>query len=66
MRSSPRPRTGRHPPAKSGTGATPANWVQGDNVIISPATSDDEARTLYPNGWTEHIHYLRTVADPVH
>jgi alkyl hydroperoxide reductase subunit AhpC len=46
--------------------ATPANWVQGDNVIISPATSNDEARSLFPNGWTEHNHYLRTVADPVH
>jgi len=46
--------------------ATPANWVQGDNVIISPTTTNDEARSLFPKGWTEHNRYLRMVADPVH
>jgi alkyl hydroperoxide reductase subunit AhpC len=44
--------------------ATPANWVRGQDVIIAPTLSDKEARELFPMGWTEHTHYLRTVADP--
>ncbi len=31
--------------------ATPVNWQQGDDVIIVPAVSDDEARQKYPDGW---------------
>ena len=31
--------------------ATPANWQHGDDVIIVPSLSDDEARKLFPNGW---------------
>ncbi|MCU0305030.1 MAG: peroxiredoxin [Thermoanaerobaculales bacterium] len=46
--------------------ATPANWAPGDDVIISPETSEKDARSMFPKGYTEHLHYLRTVADPVH
>ena len=31
--------------------ATPANWQQGDNVIIAGSVSDDDARETYPDGW---------------
>ena len=31
--------------------ATPVNWKQGDDVIILPAVSDDEAKQKVPNGW---------------
>ncbi len=31
--------------------ATPVNWKQGDDVIISPAVSDEEAKQKYPDGW---------------
>ena len=44
--------------------ATPANWMQGDDVIIVPAVSDDEARKKFPNGWTAPKPYLRIVAQP--
>jgi alkyl hydroperoxide reductase subunit AhpC len=44
--------------------ATPANWMQGDDVIIVPAVSDDEARKKFPNGWTTPKPYLRIVAQP--
>lgn len=44
--------------------ATPADWKQGDDVIILPSVSDETAKTLFPNGWTEHTPYLRTVAQP--
>jgi len=44
--------------------ATPVNWKQGEDVIIVPAVSNDEARVLYPNGWTELRPYLRVVAQP--
>jgi alkyl hydroperoxide reductase subunit AhpC len=44
--------------------ATPADWKQGDDVIILPSLGDDEARTLFPAGWTEYTPYLRTVAQP--
>ena len=33
--------------------ATPANWQQGDDVIILPAVSDEEAREKYPEGWQQ-------------
>ena len=32
--------------------ATPANWKHGDDVIISGSVSDDDAKTLFPGGWT--------------
>ncbi|WP_404337692.1 peroxiredoxin [Sphingomonas sp. MMS12-HWE2-04] len=44
--------------------ATPADWKQGDDVIILPSLSTDEARALFPDGWTEHTPYLRTVPQP--
>src|ERR1043165_8264395 len=31
--------------------ATPANWKQGEDVIIAGSVSDEEAKTLFPNGW---------------
>jgi alkyl hydroperoxide reductase subunit AhpC len=44
--------------------ATPANWVQGEDVIISAAINDEEAKKLFPQGWTTHKPYLRTLKDP--
>lgn len=44
--------------------ATPVNWNQGDNVIIVSAVSDDEAKTIYPDGWTTLKPYLRIVPQP--
>jgi alkyl hydroperoxide reductase subunit AhpC len=44
--------------------ATPANWKQGEDVIIVPAVSDDEAKQKFPNGWKTIKPYLRVVAQP--
>ena len=44
--------------------ATPVNWKQGQDVIIPPAVSDDEARQKFPAGWKTVKPYLRTVAQP--
>jgi len=44
--------------------ATPADWKQGEDVIILPSIGGEEAKTLFPAGWTEHTPYLRTVAQP--
>ncbi len=44
--------------------ATPVNWQRGDDVIIVPAVSDDEARQKYPNGWKSPKPYLRIVPQP--
>lgn len=44
--------------------ATPANWVQGQDVIIAGSVSDDEAKTLYPEGWNAPKPYLRLVKQP--
>jgi thioredoxin-dependent peroxiredoxin len=44
--------------------ATPADWQHGDDVIIVPSVSDDEAWTLFPDGWQTIKPYLRKVADP--
>jgi len=44
--------------------ATPVNWKQGEDVIIVPAVSNDEAKILYPNGWKQVKPYLRIVAQP--
>jgi alkyl hydroperoxide reductase subunit AhpC len=35
--------------------ATPANWNQGDDVIISPSVSDEEARKRFPEGWQQPL-----------
>jgi alkyl hydroperoxide reductase subunit AhpC len=39
--------------------ATPANWTQGDDVIIVPAVSDEQARKKFPGGWKAPKPYLR-------
>ncbi len=44
--------------------ATPVNWKQGDDVIIVPAVSDDEAKEKYPGGWKAPKPYLRIVPQP--
>ena len=44
--------------------ATPVNWKQGEDVIIVPAVSDDEAKTRFPNGWKTLKPYLRMVPQP--
>jgi thioredoxin-dependent peroxiredoxin len=44
--------------------ATPANWKAGDDVIILPAVTDEEARSLFPAGWQAPRPYLRVVAQP--
>jgi alkyl hydroperoxide reductase subunit AhpC len=44
--------------------ATPVNWKQGDDVIIAGSVSDDEAKKIYPDGWTAPRPYLRIVPQP--
>ena len=44
--------------------ATPANWTQGEDVIIVPSLTDDEARTRFPEGWKTVKPYLRVVPQP--
>jgi len=44
--------------------ATPANWTDGQDVIIGAAVTDDEAKQLFPNGWTTVKPYLRTLPQP--
>ena len=44
--------------------ATPVNWKQGDDVIIVPAVSDEEAKKTYPGGFKTIKPYLRTVKQP--
>ncbi|MGE0621287.1 MAG: peroxiredoxin [Pseudomonadales bacterium] len=44
--------------------ATPVNWQPGEDVIIPPSVSDDEARARYPDGYTTLKPYLRTVKSP--
>jgi alkyl hydroperoxide reductase subunit AhpC len=44
--------------------ATPADWKQGEDVIILPSLGEAEAKALFPEGWTEHAPYLRTVKQP--
>ncbi len=45
--------------------ATPVNWTRGDDVIIVPAVSNEEAEVLFPDGWDEQTPYLRVVKSPV-
>ena len=45
--------------------ATPANWKSGDDVIIVPSVSDDDAKKAYPGGFKVVKPYLRTVKQPV-
>jgi alkyl hydroperoxide reductase subunit AhpC len=44
--------------------ATPVNWKRGDDVIIAGSVSDEEARTVYPNGWNAPRPYIRIVPQP--
>jgi alkyl hydroperoxide reductase subunit AhpC len=44
--------------------ATPANWQNGDRVVIAPSLSDADARDRFPNGWAELKPYLRMVDQP--
>ena len=44
--------------------ATPVNWRQGEDVIIVPSVTNEQAKALFPAGWTEHKPYLRTTKQP--
>jgi alkyl hydroperoxide reductase subunit AhpC len=44
--------------------ATPVNWKHGEDVIIVPAVSDEEAKLKYPGGWKAPKPYLRLVPQP--
>jgi Peroxiredoxin len=44
--------------------ATPVNWKHGEDVIIVPAVSNEQAKTKYPEGWKELKPYLRIVPQP--
>lgn len=44
--------------------ATPADWLNGEDVIITPAVSDEDARTKFPQGWKTPKPYLRIVQQP--
>lgn len=45
--------------------ATPAQWREGDDVIIAGSVSDEEAHQIYPNGWQAPRPYLRIVPSPI-
>ncbi|MEE8559833.1 MAG: peroxiredoxin, partial [Alphaproteobacteria bacterium] len=44
--------------------ATPVNWKQGEDVIIVPAVSDEQAKEKFPDGWKTLKPYLRVVPQP--
>jgi alkyl hydroperoxide reductase subunit AhpC len=44
--------------------ATPANWKDGGDVIIGAVVSDEEAKVLFPQGWTTVKPYLRVLPQP--
>ncbi len=44
--------------------ATPVNWQDGDDVIVVPALSDEDARPLFPKGWKTLKPYLRVTPQP--
>ena len=44
--------------------ATPAQWKQGEDVIIAGSVSDDQARETYPDGWKSPKPYIRIVPAP--
>jgi alkyl hydroperoxide reductase subunit AhpC len=44
--------------------ATPVNWKQGEDVIIVPAVTDEEARSKFPKGWKALKPYLRLTPPP--
>lgn len=45
--------------------ATPVNWNPGDECIIPPSVTDEQAKSKYPGGWKTLKPYLRTVPQPV-
>ncbi len=44
--------------------ATPVNWKPGDDVVILPAVSDEDAKAKYPDGWKSPLPYIRIVPQP--
>jgi alkyl hydroperoxide reductase subunit AhpC len=44
--------------------STPVNWRQGEDVVIAGSVTNDEAKTIYPNGWKEPKPYIRIVPQP--
>jgi alkyl hydroperoxide reductase subunit AhpC len=44
--------------------ATPVNWTQGDDIIIVPSLSDEQARKKFPGGWKAPKPYLRIAPQP--
>ncbi|MBE8157799.1 MAG: peroxiredoxin [Betaproteobacteria bacterium] len=44
--------------------ATPVNWKNGEDVIIVPAVSDEDAKKRFPQGWTAKKPYLRILPQP--
>lgn len=44
--------------------ATPVNWKDGDDVVVLPALSDEEAKAKFPKGWTAKKPYLRVTPQP--
>jgi len=44
--------------------ATPVNWKPGDDVIILPSVSDEQAKERYPDGWKSPKPYIRIVPQP--
>ena len=45
--------------------ATPAQWQQGDKVIIAGSVTNDQAKEIWPDGWEEPKPYIRIVPQPV-
>ena len=62
----PIPTTGpaRRPARKGKCGWTPANWKNGEDVIIAGSVSDDDAKKIYPQGWKSPKPYIRIVPQP--
>ncbi len=44
--------------------ATPVNWKQGEDVIIVPSVSDEEAKEKFPGGWKAPLPYMRIAPQP--
>jgi len=44
--------------------STPVNWKNGDDVIIAGSVTNDDAKTIYPQGWKEPKPYIRIVPQP--